>query len=182
MKTKRCKACGKEFTPDRAFQKACGYRCAIELAQEAREKAVERRKRRESRAARVKLKTRSDWLREAQSECNKYVRERDRDLPCISCGRHHRGQYHAGHYRSIGAAPELRFHPGNIHKQCSACNNHKSGNAIEYRIGLVRKLGAAYVEWIERQNSAQNLTIDDIKEIKAYYKEQLKWLKNNGIS
>ena len=38
-----------------------------------------------------------------------------------------------------GAMPSLRFNTHNVHKQCSACNNHLSGNMIEYRINLIAK-------------------------------------------
>ena len=93
-----------------------------------------KQERKELREAKQRIKTRAEWLKEAQSEVNRYVRLRDKDLPCISCGRFHNGQYHAGHYRTVGSAPELRFELSNIHKQCAPCNNHLSGNIVNYRL------------------------------------------------
>ena len=96
--------------------------------------------RKEDRAKREKLKSRAQWLKEAQQAFNAWIRLRDADKPCISCGRHHEGQWYAGHYLSTGARPELRFEPLNVHKQCSACNTHLSGNLVLYRAELVRRI------------------------------------------
>lgn len=177
-KEKRCKNpdCDSWFRPVRFLQKGCSVKCAIVIANLQKQRATEKAQRKETRQAREKLKTLSEWLSEAQAVCNQYIRKRDYDLPCISCGRHHEGQYHAGHYRSVGACSELRFHPANIHKQCSACNNHLSGNAVEYRLRLIEKIGLSMVEWLEGPHQPQRLGIEDAKEIKQYYKEQLKWL------
>lgn len=174
----RCanKECRQQFTRLRMTQKACSPECAQKLAEQERMKKALR----EHREQKERLKTRQDWLREAQSAFNAYIRERDRDLPCISCGRYHTGAYDAGHYRSVGAAPQLRFDERNVHKQCVPCNQHKSGNAIEYRIGLRKRIGDSSVELLEANNAIKRWTIEDAKEIKAHYKAKLKELKNAG--
>ena len=105
---------------------------------------------------------------------------RDEKEACISCGRHHTGQYHAGHYRTVGAAPELRFNELNVHKQCSVCNNHLSGNLIEYRRGLVAKIGIEKVEWLEGKHEAKKYTIDEIIEIKKHYQQKIKDMQNGS--
>lgn len=94
---------------------------------------------------------------------------RDADKPCISCGRHHTGQYHAGHYMSRGARPELAYEPLNCHKQCSPCNTHLSGNLALYRQSLVREIGLQQVEWLEGPHDPKHYTVDDLKAIKAKY-------------
>jgi hypothetical protein len=124
------------------------------------------------------LKSKSDWLKEAQTACNAYIRERDGEI-CISCGTQKPEiQFAAGHYKSRGSSPALRFHPMNIHSQCNQyCNLQLSGNISNYRPELIKKIGILQVEWLEGKHEAQHWTIDDIKEIKAHYKEQLKLLK-----
>ncbi|MEF3019469.1 recombination protein NinG, partial [Pseudomonas aeruginosa] len=72
-------------------------------------KAIADRERREIKVRKARLKSRADHLREAQQAFNEFIRLRDAYQPCISCGRHHDGQYHAGHYRTVAASPELRF-------------------------------------------------------------------------
>ncbi|HED8921315.1 TPA: recombination protein NinG, partial [Pseudomonas aeruginosa] len=137
-KLRKCQnpACGQEFTPRfSSTQKACSPACALAIkdkhAKPAR-KAIADRERREIKVRKERLKSRADHLREAQAAFNEFIRLRDADQPCISCGRHHDGQYHAGHYRTVAASPELRFEPLNVNKQCAPCNNHKSGDIVNY--------------------------------------------------
>ena len=172
-KQKSCKVCKAKFTPRSSTQLVCSWQCSI--AYTSKEKA--KRERKEYREKKEALKSRRDWLNEAQTAFNAYIRFRDAELPCVSCGRHHTGQYHAGHYRSVGAAPQLRFNEDNVHKQCQPCNTHKSGNAIEYRINLVKRIGLEKVEKLENSNEVVKWTIEDAKSIKQLYNEKLKLLR-----
>lgn len=176
-KPKKCKVCKTSFTPDRPLQQVCNYQCAIELANDRKDRLERTRKAQIRRSDKERLKTRADHLREAQAAFNAFIRERDKDLPCVSCGRVHNGQYHAGHYRTVGSCPELRFEELNNHKQCAPCNNHLSGNLINYRRNLIIKIGLEKVEWLEGPHPPLKLTIEDIRAIKAKYKQLLKDLK-----
>lgn len=178
---KRCKACDVMFTPARDFQSVCEeIACALAVAPDNREKArkaLADLDRKELRAARARIKTKGDHAREAQAAFNAWIRERDAALPCISCGRHHQGKYDAGHYRTVGSNPALRFEPLNCHKQCVPCNQHKSGNIVEYRIRLVHRIGAEQVEWLEGPHEPKRYTIDDLEGIKAQYRALLRALQ-----
>jgi hypothetical protein len=57
------------------------------------------------------------------------------------------------------------------------CNQHKSGNAVEYRLGLIARIGLARVEALESDQTPRHYTIEDLKQIKATYKAKLKALK-----
>ncbi|KSC62330.1 recombination protein NinG [Pseudomonas aeruginosa] len=181
-KPRKCQnaECGAAFVPQRLGQRVCSPACALaikdKLAKPAR-KAIADCERREVKARKERLKSRSDHLKECQAIFNQCIRLRDADLPCISCGRHHAGQYHAGHYRTVAASPELRFEPLNVHKQCAPCNNHKSGDIVNYRINLVRKIGAEKVEWLEGPHDSLKLTIDEIKALKAKFRAWVRELK-----
>jgi hypothetical protein len=179
LKLKKCKACGEKFEPSKPLQQACGWQCAIVIAGKKRIKDEAKRKNIVKKQIKEQLKTRSDWMKEAQQSFNSWIRYRDKDEPCISCQRHHQGQYHAGHYRTTKAAPELRFNELNVHKQCSVCNNHMSGNITEYRINLVKKIGVEQVEWLEGKHEAKHYSIEDLKEIKETYKLKLKEAMKN---
>lgn len=181
MKPKICKVCKQLFTPVKMGQKVCCGECAIALAVSDRGKAEKVARVKEKRADAVKrdkLKSRSEWAREAQTAFNSFIRARDADLPCISCGRHHQGQYHAGHYLSVGARPELRYIESNVHKQCSPCNTHLSGNAVLYRIALINKIGVSGVDWLEGPHEPKRYTIDDLKQIKREYTAKAKELRD----
>ena len=176
IKDKICKNCGGKFTPRNSLQIACSYPCAIELA---KKKEVEKKKkevRKEIKADKEKLMTHSDWLKVLQVTFNAFIRERDKGLPCISCGTL-KGQFHAGHYRSVGGFPELRFNEDNVHIQCATCNNYLSGNLIEYRKGLINKIGIEKVEALENFSQTNKMTISEIKEKISLYKEKIKKLR-----
>ncbi|WP_259740038.1 recombination protein NinG [Pseudomonas brassicacearum] len=182
FRKKKCKnaECRTEFVPVRELQAACGVPCAIAITNANKEKArksLARQERAEIREKRVKLKSRAQYLKETQAVFNEWVRARDAALPCVSCGRHHEGQYHAGHYRTVGANPELRFEPLNVHKQCAPCNNHKSGDIVNYRIELVTRIGADKVDWLEGPHEPQRYTIEELKTIKADYRAKTRDLK-----
>ena len=180
---KRCPSCRVMFTPVRASQAVCGeIECAIahgqsEKGQASARKALADVERREIKVRKERLKSRADHLREAQAVFNEWVRLRDADLPCVSCGRHHDGQYHAGHYRTVGANPEIRFEPLNVWKQCAPCNTHLSGNLVNYRLSLLQRIGVEKLEWLEGPHPARKYTIEEIKAIKADYREKIKELK-----
>ena len=178
MKPKHCKVCKSEYTPKRMGQRVCGPGCALFLAKSERAKKERAQLLADRRKVREKLKTRSDWLKEAQTAFNAWVRARDAELPCVSCGRHHNGQWHAGHYLSTGARPELRFEPLNVWKQCSPCNTHLSGNLVLYRAELIRRIGVEKVEWLEGPHEPCKWTVDELKEIKARYARMAKELKH----
>jgi len=180
VKQKTCRVCKQKHVPTRAIQPTCNkYECLVTYAQGAAEKAAIARKKREARVHKDKLeaiKPKSEYMREAQRVFNIYIRTRDAAENCISCGRNHQGQWHAGHYRSTGSSPHLRFCELNVHKQCAPCNNHLSGNIVNYRIGLIQKIGMGKVLEIECDNVAKHYTIDDLKAIKVKYKQLTKQL------
>ncbi len=177
---KRCayKSCRKLFKPYNSMTVVCSPACAIEYsktgdAQKHREKA----QRQDTRQRKEKIKSRADHIKDAQKAFNAYIRARDANDGCISCDRLNAAKYDCGHYRSTGAAGHLRFNEDNAHKQCARpCNQDLSGNPIEYRIRLIKKIGVERVEALENNNDVVKWSIDDIKEIKTKYKAKLKEL------
>lgn len=178
MKPKKCRCgCGMMFTPRNSMQIAATPECAIAIAKTKKAREVKQQAKVARKAvseAKNAIKTLSEWRKEAQAVVNRYVRLRDEDLPCISCGRFHQGQYHAGHYLSRGAHPELALDERNIHKQCQPCNTHLSGNQINYRKGLIDRCGIDIVEWLEGPHEPKKYTIADMQEIIAEYKAKIK--------
>ena len=180
LKPKKCKVCKKQFQPTKPLQIVCDFGCAIELniKNKAKKEAKEAtRKRAEHREAKERLKTRKDWMREAQIAFNNFIRSRDKDLPCISSGRF-AGSFDAGHFRSVGSCPELRFNELNVHKQSVHDNQHLHGNLLEYRKRLIERIGLEKVEWLEGPHQAKHYTTEELKSIKQTYKSKLAALKN----
>jgi hypothetical protein len=115
--------------------------------------------------------------REAVRAFNAYIRYRDRLDGCISCGVTQGRQFHAGHFKTRGAHPELAFNPDNCHRQCSVCNNHLSGNLIPYRENLVKKIGKKRLLELEGYHKPVRRTAKDYRDIKIKYRKLLKLLK-----
>lgn len=178
-KNKRCRNC-KEYKATESMQHLFGaYYCDIECMKNYGMKSVTKVKAKKHAADKERVKNNDKPYRDrqAQASFNKFIRFRDDALPCISCGRHHTGQYHAGHYRSRGAHPELRFEELNCHKQCAPCNNHLSGNISNYRSALIERIGVEKVDWIEGPHEPRKYTCAELKEIELKYKRKLKELK-----
>lgn len=141
--------------------------------------AQEKKRKAEIKKKKEGLKTRGDYAKEAQAEFNRFIRMRDHGQNCISCQKPPKKK-NAGHYRSVGSSPELRFEPLNCHLQCEHCNTYLSSNAIEYRINLVKKIGQANVDWLEGPHDAKKYSIDELKRIKQKYKAMASELENNS--
>ncbi|KAB8150996.1 recombination protein NinG [Raoultella ornithinolytica] len=188
---RKCTVCREWFHPVRAEQYVCSYECACIHGKAANDSAKAEKQRKEKKRRleeekadrqrqterRIAVKPLSYFIKQAQHAFNEFIRYRDRDLPCISCGRHHDGQYHAGHFRTTGASPELRFDEDNCHKQCSACNNHLSGNLTAYRPALIAKIGHARFDALMGPHALPKLTKDDYIRIRDEYRAKLRDLK-----
>jgi hypothetical protein len=191
LKPKTCSkvkgGCGEKFTPTRAMQGPCGPICAMAFVAKAKAKNAARvaaNARREHQARVMEAKPRRYWLDKAEKAVNRYVRARDYSDGCISCHlpSHWDGQWHASHFRSVGAASAVRFNLWNIHKGCSACNLKKSGNIIEYRPRLVVKIGADRVEWLGTQNQRMDFTPEYLQRLAAVFnKKARRKEKRNSI-
>lgn len=187
---KRCRntACGETFTPQRLGQAVCSPACALATKDQnmpKARKAIADRERREIKVRKEKLKSRGEYLREAQIAFNAYIRARDQlaGHACISSGNPldwTGNAVDAGHYRSVGAAPHLRFDERNCHAQSKQDNRFLSGNAVDYRIGLIARIGLEAVEALEADQSVRKYTIDELKAITAEYRAKLRELKKEA--
>ncbi len=182
LKQRKCKACKTPFTPARSTQTACGIDCAMQLAHEKKVKLAECDRLdtvRKDRVRKERLKTRRDWEKEAQTAFNAFIRARDKDMPCICCGLPLSagdvgGAYDCGHYRSVGSAPHLRFHEDNAHAQRKQCNRWGAGRAVDYRLGLIERIGLARVEALEADQEPRKYTADELRAIRDLYRAKMR--------
>ena len=186
---RKCKYC-KVYT--RAFvvinnSAFCDIEHAVKFASENKQKGAEKikKERKKKDAIRKKeLKPAGDYIKEAQTAVNKYIRLRDRDKPCVSCGSNPNqafgGTFDAGHYRSRGSASHLRFNLLNIHKQCVKCNRFNSGNAVDYRIELIRRIGEDNVISLENNNNPRKFSIEYLQRVKAIFNKRARLYEANN--
>ena len=177
---KSCKnnKCKSKFTPDREFQVVCGFECSIEYAKQLISKREATKKTNAGKELREYKKTHKPTLLQlAQKLVNQYVRLRDKGKLCISCGHNFANgrQEHAGHYIARSKSSLLRFDERNINTQCNICNDHLSGNAAEYRAGLINKIGIEEVEYLEsNKTSLKTWTVEELQELVIIYREKIK--------
>jgi predicted nucleic acid-binding Zn ribbon protein len=178
-RTKQCSMCSKPFTPARPLQAVCSPRCAAKIGKvkRAKEKNAEKLRKRA-------LETIPELIKVAQREFNSFIRARDAGKPCICCGLplgegEVGGSYDCGHYRSTGSAPHLRFDERNAHAQRKRCNRWGAGRAVDYRRGLIERIGLEAVEALEADNSIRKWTREELREIAATYRAKRKELERD---
>jgi len=77
--------------------------------------------------------------KKAQVFFNAWIRKRDQSEQCISCDSYK--LHSASHFYSAGHYNSLRFNEDNVHASCHRCNYFLSGNLIEYRKKLIKRIG-----------------------------------------
>lgn len=179
QRTCKAKSCKKKFTPISSTQLVCSVPCSIEYGRFLNEK----RQASESRAKLKKWKeqttTHRDWLKELQKVFNQFIRLRDANLGCISCGTSMSGRKgDASHFYSVGASPNLRFNEDNVHLACVPCNQFKHGNLIEYAARLPKRIGQQRFELLAAsKNVPLKISIPEIKEKIKEYKNKIAQFK-----
>ena len=178
VKLRKCKFCEVPFKPTYStVQATCSPRCAIEYSKTVQKAKDNREWQREKKERKKALLSHSEWLNLFQKVFNTYIRARDKNSFCISCETPLNGRkFDAGHYRSVGSNPQLRFNEENVWGQCVPCNRDKHGNLIEYRKGLIKKIGVEKVEYLENFNNSAKLSIPEIQEKIKEYKAKTKEL------
>lgn len=183
LRERKCTICKDKFRQQRPMQAVCSPACAAVKGRHDTAK----QDRKDTRERKAKLKTRGQYIAETQAAFNALVRFRDRNETCISCSTvlstldgTPGGGYDCGHYRSRGSAPHLRFDFRNAHGQCKKCNRYRAGNAAEYRIGLIGRIGLAAVEALECDQIGGDWTIAGLQAMKADFKAQLRELKEKA--
>lgn len=182
VKPRKCavKGCRKPFLSGRSFVSWCSPECGAVIAEQKLQKARAAEERKQAAEHREKLadsKPLQHWLKLTERVVNHYILTRDAAYGCISCGARTTVQWEAGHYLSVGSHPELRYHPGNINKQCHHCNHNKSGNQAAYRIGLVERHGVALVEELEGPHPTAKYTRDGLAAIRRHFAAETRKLK-----
>ena len=201
---RKCAHCREWFHPAREGQVVCSFECASAIGKKqtakaresAKARAVKRQResekegRQRHRAKRESFKTKAQWDKEAQSAFNRYIRIRDEGKPCVSCGSPLIGKSNyltgsaidASHYRSRGAASQLKFNVFNVHSACTRCNRQLSGNAVEYRIHLIERIGLDRVERLEADNEPRRFDIPYLQRIKSIFTRRARALEKRRAS
>ena len=186
-KPAKCKVCQTEYTKTRPLQKVCSPMCALEISKTIQKKIVAKEQAKDRKETRQKLdamQTKPELVKKAQTAFNAYIRARDAGKPCISCEKplgSEPNTYDAGHFRSVGSAPHMRFVDDNVHGQCKHCNNYLGGNVLAYRKGLIERIGLTRVEQIEADTTLRKYTHEGLREIATQYREMARQVNDKKI-
>jgi hypothetical protein len=175
-KPPKCKHCGIRTDGLPLHMECVGPWWAKQREKKARamDKKLAEARRNEKRRIKARLEemeTPKQLLPKAQKAVNRWCRFRDllAGRGCISCGATFRtafgGVFDAGHFRSVGSAGHLRFFTKQIRLQCVRCNRDLSGNATEFRKGMVALFGVAEVERIEAMYWTAKWTVDYLRRL-----------------
>lgn len=173
VKPKKCAVCELDFTPVYStLQQVCSPLCAIKFNSE---KEIDKRHNQ------LKIESRKlSWFEDvARKIFQLWIRLRDKDLPCISCGAANT-KFDAGHYFKAELYSGMIFDEDNVHKQCCTCNDILEANLHEYRKGLIQRYGLEYVERLESRSDAnrkKSWTREEYIEITEKYKHRVKLIR-----
>ena len=154
-KEKKCKVCLDKFAPVQFAQVVCNYKCAIVHSNNLKANKQKKEWNEEKAILRDKLKTLGQYEQDAKTSFQKWVRMRDKALPCISCGVKETELFDGGHYFKAEIFSGLIFDERNCHKQCRKCNRFLNGNELQYRSGLIERYGINFVEQLESESNSK---------------------------
>lgn len=180
-KKKKCKVCSTPFDQFNSLVVWCSPACGFTLSQSKLKEKKANDWKSEKKVLKAKLKTLGQYEMDAKKSFQHWVRLRDKDLPCISCGEYHKDLWDGGHYFKAELFSGLIFDERNVHKQCRKCNRYDGGNEIQYRIGLVKRFGKEFVEQLEEDSVSKRVykyTKQELIAKKLQYDIKIKELKN----
>jgi len=177
-KRKKCKECGKLFKPFRTTQIVCSSTCAYKYIKRKKEEDAKKvegwiKEKKESN----KLSTHLNYTKEV---VHKYIRDRDKGKPCISCGCQWNNDFEAGHFYSANQFTAIKFDVFNINGQCIKCNRFGEGMFAEYSLNLPNRIGIEqYNKLVKRAELNKRFTKKWTRtELKQIQKE-IKTLQND---
>ena len=165
-KKNKCVNCKKFFKIERFNQVACTIECSVQFTIKNRLKA-EKEKTNEMKEG---LLTVTDYFKKAKTEFQIFIRNRDKNKPCISCLKPAK-KSNAGHFFDSIRFKNVAFNEHNCNIQCEPCNRNLSGNLLKYRENLILKIGLENFRILEEESEIEKkYTIEELKEIIIKYK------------
>ena len=129
----------------------------------------------------MKKKTLPQLKKQLQKIFNEFIRLRDKDKPCISCGQFKPLQ--AGHFYTVKQYDALRFNELNCHGECAYCNLFDGMHLLNYAANLKERIGEEGcwdLEYLGNlyKKDGYKWSRTELEELIEEYKEKVKNLKN----
>jgi len=170
----KCKNCKEKFEPRQFNRKYCTKDECNNLYFEFLKAQALKKWSKEKKVKKENLQTVQELMKVAQVVFNKWIRQRDKGQPCISCQKPPK-KANAGHYFSSGGHKNVTFNEDNVHLQCEYCNTFLHGNLLNYQVEIQKKIGADRLILLhEEAHKTRKFTRDELHEIIKKYKNKLK--------
>lgn len=191
-KTLKCRHCQVRFPREDMIVVPLGAFCSYDhaakhgLAKSSHAMIASLKKKQAERKKEFRENDKPHQTKLTQMAFNSMIRELDKDLPCICCGKPpHSYPLSAGHYKTVAACPELRFDAVNCHGQAMSCNSglHKykkgeSETVIQgFRKGIIRRYGPEMLEYLDRHHPPKKYTCEELIELRCVFLEETRRLK-----
>ena len=113
---RKCKYCLERYTPKYSTTEPCPkYECRLKHLEVNTAKINRANK----AIARNEIKSYAQRLGEAKKVFQKWIRLRDKDKPCISCGTISSSVWDGGHFKKAELYSGVIFHEHNVNIQCA---------------------------------------------------------------
>ena len=156
----KCKSCGVKFTPKRFLQKHCmlNEECTdaeIKMVLDNNRRLAEKKDKKDwnEKKSEMKIDTHAkEYKKSLQNEINKLSRIIDLKfeyLTCIDCNKNYGSQQDAAHFHGRGSNSTLKYHLHNLHSANSQCNRFSDVHHVNYKIGLEKRYGKEYLQYVE---------------------------------
>ena len=143
--------------------------------QAVKEKSKQKREYKEQNKSIAKL------IQEARKPFQQWIRMRDANNACISCGSVDAEIWDAGHLYKAELYSGMIFDDRNCNKQCRKCNTYLDGNEGEYRKRLIQIFGQKWVEDLDLRaeyRKSYKYDRDELNEIKKKYLKLCRSIKS----
>lgn len=212
---KRCKQCKEYVDVKNGLHVPVGFFCCFNHAREfatlalVKRQQAQRAKAKQSQAKRSKAnsaalrdhnaqdlgwqhkQTQKAFNKMRKLEEKKWFKDRGLEPECISCGKHLGGdQWCCGHFKTLGAQPELRYDRRNTYLQHNYnCNKNLSGDITGtkttrgYKNGLRERFGAAegqaIIDYCESHTASKKWTCDELDTFRKECNEKIRILERD---
>lgn len=118
------------------------------------------------------LMSKAQKIQAARKVFQKWIRNRDINLPCISCGTLYSEEWHGSHYKNANEYSLLIFNEDNVNRSCLRCNKFLHGAKETYRTRLIEKIGIERVLYLDSipPNVVHRYSDEELKSIIDKYK------------
>ena len=134
-----------------------------------------------NREQKEKGKSIAALILESRKPYQQWIRMRDANNSCISCGQITSEIWDSGHFKKAELYTGMIFDERNCSKQCRKCNTYLNGNEGEYRKRLIEKHSQEWMDELDRDSDRLRVYKWDREQLLEIKQEYSRRVKNKEI-